>query len=371
MSFSTTDHEHMSLAIETARRARNITTPNPAVGCVIVVDDKVAAIAHTMPAGDLHAEAQALLKTDRDVMGGTAYVTLEPCCHHGKTPPCTEAIIAAGIKRVVIAQLDPNPLVAGKGVAALQVAGITVEQGLLADEAAQVNAGFLKRMQTGLPKVTIKAAMSMDGRTAMASGESKWITGASARQDVQQLRARSCAIMTGIETVLADDPSMTVRLSASELGQEGFVVRQPWRVILDTNMRTPANAKIIGEDSRSIIFHADSSGDKSALESSGANCVIVDTDSGSIDLKSVLAQLAEREINEVLVEAGATLTAALIKERLVDEIVLYIAPKLMGSKARPLFDLSTIAIMDDAIQLEFISFTQIGDDLKIRAIPKY
>lgn len=372
MTFSPSDQEYMSLAIKTARLARNITTPNPAVGCVIVVDDKVAAAAHTMPAGDLHAEAQALLKVDRDVMGGTAYVTLEPCCHHGKTPPCTEAIISAGIKRVVIAQCDPNPLVAGKGVAALRAAGIEVEEGLFADEAAQVNAGFLKRMQTGLPKVTIKAAMSMDGRTAMASGESKWITGTSAREDVQRLRARSCAILTGVETVLADDPSMTVRMSASELNQEGFVVRQPWRVVLDTNLRTPAGAKIIGQDSRCLIFHAqDKEAVMSELQNSGANCVIADKSAESIGLKSVLKVLAQREINEVLVEAGPTLTGALIKEQLVDEVILYIAPKLMGSQARPLFDLSAIANMHEAIELEFTDLTQIGDDLKIRAIPKY
>ena len=362
----------MSLAIETARYARNLTTPNPAVGCVIVVADEIVAAAHTLPAGDMHAEAQALLKADREVQGGTAYVTLEPCCHHGKTPPCTESIIAAGLKRLVVAQLHPNPLVAGKGVAALRGAGIQVDEGLLADQAAQLNAGFFKRMQSGMPKVTIKAAMSMDGRTAMASGESKWITGTSARQDVQKLRARSCAILTGIETVLADDPSMTVRMSAPELNQEGFVVRQPWRVILDTNLRTPVKAKIIGEDSRCLIFHAhDKQESSSVLQSAGADVVIANTGAKSIDLNSVLAELGEREINEVLVEAGATLTGALLKEQLVDEVVLYIAPKLMGSQARPLFDLLSIANMHEAIELEFTELEQIGDDLKIRAIPKY
>jgi len=372
VSFSTADQKYMSLAIDTARHAINITTPNPAVGCVIVVDDEVAAAAHTLPAGDLHAEAQALLKVDRDVLGGTAYVTLEPCCHHGKTPPCTEALIAAGIKRVVIAQLDPNPLVAGKGVDALRAAGIDVEQGLLADQAMEVNAGFFKRMKTGLPKVTIKAAMSMDGRTAMASGESKWITGPDARQDVQKLRARSCAILTGIDTVLTDDPSMTVRMSASELSQEGFVVRQPWRVILDTHLRTPANANIIGDDFRCLIFHAQQVQENlDTLQSSGADLVTAQNGTDSIDLKSVLTSLAEREINELLVEAGATLTGALLKQELVDEIILYIAPKLMGSQARPLFDLSSIASMQEAAELEFTDFEQIGDDLKIRAIPKY
>lgn len=362
----------MSLAIETARRAQNITTPNPAVGCVIVVNDQVVSSAHTMPAGDLHAEAQALLKCDQSVEGGTAYVTLEPCCHHGKTPPCTESLISAGITRVVIANLDPNPLVAGKGVTSLRAAGIEVEEGLLSEEAGQVSAGFFKRMKTGLPKVTVKAAMSLDGRTAMASGESKWITSEDARQDVQHLRARSCAILTGIETVLADNPSMNVRLDAQALGQEGFVVRQPWRVILDTHLRTPNEAKIISDDSKAIIFHSEASAaNASQLKSSGATCIASPQDAESMQLNTVLEKLAEREINDVLVEAGATLTGALYRAELVDEIMLYVAPKLMGNQARPLFDLPQISTMAESLQLDFSEFKSIGQDFRIKAVPRY
>lgn len=362
----------MTLAIQAASRAQNITTPNPAVGCVIVVNDQMVSTAHTMPAGDLHAEAQALLKCDQSVEGGTAYVTLEPCCHHGKTPPCTESLISAGIARVVIANLDPNPLVAGKGVASLRAAGINVEQGLLAEDAASVSAGFFKRMHTGLPKVTVKAAMSLDGRTAMASGESQWITGAEARQDVQHLRARSCAILTGIETVLADNPSMNVRLDAQTLGQEGFVVRQPWRVILDSRLRTPPDAKIISDDSKAIIFHGDASeADARQLQSTGARCIASPQDGESMQLQAVLEQLAEQEINEVLVEAGATLTGALYRAKLVDEIMLYVAPKLMGNQARPLFDLPQINTMGESLDLDFSEFTPFGNDLRIRATPRY
>lgn len=358
----------MAQAIALAKQAKCITTPNPAVGCVLVVDDRVVSAAHTMPAGGLHAEAQALLQATELLNDATAYVTLEPCCHHGKTPPCTEALISSGVTRVVVATTDPNPVVAGQGRAALEAAGIKVEMGLMTAEAEGINAGFIKRMESGKPRVTIKSAMSMDGRTAMASGESKWITGEDARRDVQQLRAESCAILTGIGTVLADDPSMNVRLSALELQQEGFVVRQPLRAIVDTNLRTPSNAKIIASDNNCIIFHHQTDqATLSALTSAGANCLRIEAGQQSLDLESVLNELGKREVNEVLVEAGPTLTGAMLQAGLVDRLVIYMAPHLMGSDARSLFELPGLTDMKQRLELQIDELRQVGADIRITA----
>ena len=253
MTFSAADKRYMGQALSLANKASNLTSPNPSVGCVIVLNDRIIGYAYTQPAGGQHAEALALRLCKELPAGATVYVTLEPCCHQGKTPPCTKELIDAEVHRVVVAVEDPNPLVAGKGIAELRDAGILVDVGLLAMESVLLNSGFFQRMQFGRPRVTIKSAMSMDGRTAMASGESKWITGSEARRDVQRLRAASCAIVTGVETVLADNPSMNVRLSSSELGQGQYPVRQPLRVILDSQLRTDSQAKIIGDGENALF----------------------------------------------------------------------------------------------------------------------
>jgi len=365
------DFGFMARAIRLARLGLYTTDPNPRVGCVLARGGDVVGEGHHRYAGEAHAERIAIAAAGERARGATAYVTLEPCCHEGKTPPCTVALLDAGVRRVVAAMADPNPLVAGKGLEALKVGGVEVEVGVLETEARGLNPGFIKRMSRGLPHVRCKLASSLDGRTAMASGESKWITSDQAQRDVQLLRARSSAILTGIGTLLADDPSMNVRLAAEDLpGMEpGEQVCQPLRVVVDSRLRTPANARMLGLPGKTLIacLEQGPSG-VMRLEAAGADVHLFPGSGGAVDLGPLLRHLARREINEVLVEAGPTLSGALLQAGLVDEIILYLAPHLMGGEARGLFRLRGLARMEDRIALEICDLRMVGPDLRITAM---
>lgn len=376
------DYKFMARAIQLAKKGQYTTHPNPRVGCVITKNNKIIGEGFHKRAGEPHAEINALsnckkIAGEESSQGATAYVTLEPCSHTGKTPPCANALIEANVSRVVIAMQDPNPQVAGQGVQHLQDAGIDVEVGVFEKLSRQLNPGFIKRMEKGLPWVRVKLAMSLDGRTAMASGESKWITGSEARQDVQKLRASADAILTGIGTVLADDPSLNVRLSASELGIKGEV-HQPKRIIIDTHLRTPLDAKLLkleGETLMVVAKRAKSTASQdeqkiSAFQAMGASFLEVEKDSsGRLPLETVLQQLAKQEINEIHVEAGATLCGSLIQQKLVDEIILYVAPVFMGSDARGLLDLPGLETMKDKIGLSIDDIRAVGNDFRLSIQP--
>jgi diaminohydroxyphosphoribosylaminopyrimidine deaminase/5-amino-6-(5-phosphoribosylamino)uracil reductase len=361
----TTDTEYMQRALRLAARGLYTTDPNPCVGCVIVNDGEIVGEGFHQRAGEPHAEILALQEAGDVAAGATAFVTLEPCSHHGRTPPCADAMVAAGIKRVVAAMQDPNPLVAGKGFERLRTSGVVVEYGLLESQALALNPGFVKRMQSGLPFVRVKLAMSLDGRTAMACGESQWITGIAARRDVQKLRARSSAVLTGINTVLHDDPSLNVRLGADELGIDGEV-RQPLRVVIDNELKMPADAKMLTLPGDTVVVTT--AGRTAALP---CEIVSLEEDNGEVSLKALMVWLAQRETNEVHVEAGAGLCGALLQLKLVDEIVVYMAPHIMGANARGLFDLPGLDRMQDRIDLEISDLRQVGKDIRITARPLY
>ncbi|PWQ94015.1 bifunctional diaminohydroxyphosphoribosylaminopyrimidine deaminase/5-amino-6-(5-phosphoribosylamino)uracil reductase RibD [Leucothrix arctica] len=379
----------MVRAIQLAKRGQYTTHPNPRVGCAIVKNGNVIAEGYHRRAGQPHAEIDALQNLSESPVGATAYVTLEPCSHTGRTPPCSDALVKAGVSEVVIAMQDPNPRVAGRGIKRLKDAGIKVTSGVLEAESRALNPGFIKRMEQGLPFVRVKMATSLDGRTALASGESKWITGESARKDVQFYRAKCDAILTGIGTVLADDPSLTVRLTAIELDIEGEV-RQPTRVILDTQLRCPPSAKILSLSGKTLIYTAVSgsavmideatnkttidkaasvTADKiSALVQAGAEVVVVEKDAnGTISLVEVLKDLANREINEVHTEAGSKLCGNLLEAGLADELLLYMAPHLLGSDAMGAFNLPNLTTMQQRINLKIQDIRAIGDDWRIIA----
>jgi diaminohydroxyphosphoribosylaminopyrimidine deaminase/5-amino-6-(5-phosphoribosylamino)uracil reductase len=361
--FSADDTSCMARALRLAEHGLMTTAPNPRVGCVLVSDGEVVGEGWHERAGQPHAEINALQQAGSRAAGATAYVTLEPCCHQGRTPPCTDALMAAGVTRVVAAMQDPNPQVAGQGLTALRNAGIDATAGLLAAAAEQLNAGFSMRMRQGRPWVRCKLAMSVDGRTAMASGESCWITGAAARADVHRLRGRSDAIMTGIGTVLADDPSLTVRIDGLA---EDF--QQPLRVILDSNLRTPAGAKLLDLPGETLIFTAAVDADNEArLTRSGIAIVTLPRQDGKLDLPAVLQHLGSLQINEVHLEAGATLCGALLQAGLVDELVIYMAPHLMGDAARGLFVLPGLEQMSERINLSISDVRAVGDDWRITA----
>ncbi|MCK5725289.1 MAG: bifunctional diaminohydroxyphosphoribosylaminopyrimidine deaminase/5-amino-6-(5-phosphoribosylamino)uracil reductase RibD [Thiotrichaceae bacterium] len=363
----------MTQAMMLARRGNYTTHPNPRVGCVLVQEGKVIAEGWHHRAGDAHAEVDALdhLSSIHLAKGATAYVTLEPCSHTGRTAPCSQALIVAGVVRVVVAMQDPNPLVAGRGLAQLREAGITVECGLLETEARELNLGFIKRMEQGLPWVSVKLAMSLDGRTAMASNESQWITGEPARKDVQFLRAKSSAILTGQGTVLADDPSLNVRLDPDELSLDGEI-RQPIRVVLDPELAIPLNAKMLTLRGETLIFCLDSVAEeaKEDLQNVGVTIIALAGDEANrLPLREVLQELARREINEIHVEAGAALCGALVSASLVDQLVIYMAPHLMGSNARGLLDLPNLEQMKDRMSLEIKEIRAIAKDWRIIAVP--
>ena len=371
MNFSIIDREMMSQALKLAAKGRFTTSPNPTVGCVIVADGKIVGQGFTRPAGGNHAEIEALeTARDTDITGATAYVSLEPCSYQGKTGPCVDALIAAGIARVVIACEDPNPQVAGSGIEKLQAAGIQVESGLLEDQARDINKGFIKRHEQGTPWVLVKMAASLDGRTAMASGQSQWITTPPARQDVQRLRAASCAIITGIGTQLMDDPSLTVRITHEDLGVEDSL-QQPLRVVVDSKLQMAATARMFEQPGPTLIATLDgeSQREKSqALIDAGAEVVFLPAIGEHIDLQALLVELAARGCNQVMVEAGAGLAGAFIAEGLLDELVCYWAPKLFGNDARPMFNLP-IRTIDAHLALSVKDMRMIGEDIRVTLYP--
>ncbi len=368
-AFSAEDYRHMAHALRLAERGLYSTHPNPRVGCVLVRDGQVVGEGWHRVAGGPHAEVLALQQAGAAARGATAYVTLEPCAHHGRTPPCADALVEAGVGRVVAASIDPNPQVAGQGLARLQTAGIETAHGLMAAQAEALNPGFMKRMRTGLPWVRVKLASSLDARTAMESGESTWITGEAARRDVQRWRGRAEAVLTGIGTVLADDPQLNLRLDAAALGSAD-PVPQPLRVVVDTWLQMPATARMLSLPGPVLVVTTlDDPLRREALEATGAEVQLVGSEAGHASLRETLAELGRREVNEVHVEAGPTLAGALLAEGLVDELLLYQAAHLMGPTARPLLQLQGIERMDQRIPLQILDRRVVGEDLRILARP--
>ncbi|KAA3646070.1 MAG: bifunctional diaminohydroxyphosphoribosylaminopyrimidine deaminase/5-amino-6-(5-phosphoribosylamino)uracil reductase RibD [Proteobacteria bacterium] len=370
MNHKREDLKYMEKAFELAEQGLFTTGENPRVGCVLVKDDTIIGEGFHLRPGEAHAEVHAINEAGEQARGSTAYVTLEPCCHHGKTPPCSQALIAAGVARVVVANTDPNALVGGQGLQQLKDAGIDVTTGVLAELGADLNAGFFKRMREKLPLVRCKLAQSLDGRTAMASGESYWITGEAARRDVQYWRARSGAIITGVETVIQDDCRLTVRPEAlpekDHNKPQFFSEQQPLRVIIDSQLRTPLNATILQQQPVLLVCAQASEEQKSAFREIGCDVKPMPGLNQRVDLATVLHYLAEQGINEVLVEAGATLAGAFVEAKLVDELVIYTAPVLMGSSGRPLLDFH-IDKMADRLHIHTISMQAFGQDWRLRA----
>ncbi len=364
-AFTTEERRYMARALQLAEQGQWTTRPNPRVGCVLVRDGHVVGEGYHERAGEPHAEVHALRQAGELARGATAYVTLEPCSHHGRTPPCAEALVEAGVARVVVAMEDPNPQVAGRGLARLQEAGIGARSGLLAAEAEALNPGYARRMRGGLPWVRLKLAASLDGRTAMASGESKWITGPAARADVHRLRARSCAVVTGIGTVVADDPQLTVRNVA-----QADRIPPPLRVVLDSELRTPPTAALLQDGGPVLIYTASRDQARAwALLERGARVETL-VRAGQLPLRRVLELLAGSQINEVLVECGATLAGAFLAEGLVDELWLYQAMHLMGDAARPLVRLPDVTQMRQRHALALADQRMLGDDLRLILKPK-
>lgn len=365
----------MAYALQLARRGFYTTQPNPRVGCVLVREGRSVGEGWHRFAGQPHAERLALNQAGEAARGATAYITLEPCAHHGRTPPCADALVAAGVARVVAAMRDPNPLVAGAGLERLRAAGLSVEVGLLEEQARALNPGFVARMEQRRPFVRLKLASSLDGRTAMASGESRWITSAEARRDVHRYRAASSAVLSGVNTVLADDPSLDVRLPLAELAgvQPGDDLPRPLRVVLDSGLRLVPTARLLTLPGEVLVLHQHGSADAAAgLRRRGARVQQVPGSADSparVDLTSVLSLLAQREVNELWIECGPTLAGAWLQAGLVDELVLYIAPHLMGDAARPLMTLPGLERMADRVGLDFLDVRHIGPDLRIIARP--
>lgn len=370
--FSPQDTAFMQLALDLAKQGEFTTTPNPSVGCVLVKDGEVVGKGFHAKAGEPHAEVMALREAGENARGATAYVTLEPCSHFGRTPPCAKGLVEAGVSKVIAAMCDPNPQVAGKGLQILSDAGIESAVGLLEENAEQLNKGFLKRMRTGKPFVQLKLAMSIDGKTAMASGESKWITGAQARADVQQYRAKASAILSTSQTVLADDPSLNVRWEElpsdvkADYPQEKL--RQPVRVILDSSHKVRSDFKVFSTESPVWLVGEDDyplTGFPVFTE-----YLQLDRNQGETRLQALMTELGKRQINTLWVEAGATLAGALIAENLVDELIIYMAPKLLGDQARDLCHLPNLTQLADAPLWQLQSCEPVGDDLKLIYIRK-
>ncbi len=363
--FTSGDVTHMTRALELAERGRFTARPNPVVGCVVVRDGETIGEGWHVRAGEGHAEVNALADAG-NARGATVYVTLEPCTHHGRTPPCTDALIKAKVGEVVVGALDPSDVVDGAGIAGLKAAGIDVRQGLLADEAAAQNRGFISRVKRQRPWVTLKVAASLDGAAAMKNGESQWITSKDSRVDVQRLRAASGAIVTGIGTVLADDPSLTVRDDSIPSD-----VPQPIRAIVDSALRTPAAARMLSLEGDTVVYCVDD-GEREELEAAGAIVVRVErSGDGRVVLTDVLRDLAvNRNVNDILVEAGPELAGSMIEAELVDELVIYQAPHIMGSETRPMFSTPALTALAERIELEIADVTRIGPDMKIIARPR-
>lgn len=359
MQVTSQDIEWMTRALRLAARGLYTTTPNPRVGCVIVNNGQVVGEGAHLKAGEPHAEVHALRAAGEQARGATAYVTLEPCSHFGRTPPCADALVNAGVSRVVVAMQDPNPLVAGNGIARLQAQGIAVTVGVCETQARALNPGFIQRMTQQRPYVRLKVAASLDGRTALANGHSQWITSAAARKDVHHWRAQSCAIVTGIASILQDDSSLTVR--------DVNTLRQPLRVIVDSQLRIPIDAKVL-QDGNALVAYAQ--GDAAKLEMlqvMGVRTLQAPNAQGQVDLAALMQALTALPCNEVLIEAGATLNGAFMQSGLVDELLLYYAPKLMGHSARGMFALPALAQMSDVRDLNILDVRQFGQDIRIQA----
>ena len=357
-AFSAADHVHMARALQLAARGLFTTSPNPRVGCVIVKDGRVVGEGWHQRAGTPHAEIHALQAAGESARGATVYVTLEPCSHHGRTPPCAEALVRAGVGRVVAAMGDPNPLVGGGGIAMLTLAGIEAEVGLMEAEARALNPGFISRMTRGRPWVRLKTASTLDGKTALANGVSQWITGEAARADVQHWRARACAILTGSGTLIADNPRMNVR--------DLDIGRQPLRVVVDSQLRTPPDAAILPA---LVACHMAPANARAALERAGAEVVELPGSEDRVDLAALLTLLAQRGVNELHVEAGAGLNGALLAAGLVDEWIAYLAPIAVGDDARGLFAHPPLATLADAARFRLADLRQIGGDLRLTLLP--
>ena len=362
MIFSPDDHKHMARALELARRGLYTTTPNPRVGCVIVSDgtvvSEVVGEGWHERAGEPHAEVLALRAAGGRARGATLYVTLEPCAHQGRTAPCCEALIAAGVARVVAAMEDPNPLVAGKGFAMLRTANIAIDSGLMADEATALNIGFISRMMRGRPWVRLKIAASLDGKTALLNGRSQWITGAQARRDGHAWRAQACAILTGIGTVKNDNPQLTVRDVPTS--------RQPVRVVVDSRLETPLDAKVLGKGTL-IAAAANLVKRMQALEAKGAEIIVLPDAAGKVDLADLVLDLGRRGFNEVHVEAGYKLNGSLLNEGLVDELLIYLAPSVLGDAAQGMFQLPELKALSEQRKLNIVDVRQIGPDIRVLA----
>jgi diaminohydroxyphosphoribosylaminopyrimidine deaminase/5-amino-6-(5-phosphoribosylamino)uracil reductase len=362
--FSEADIRHMQRALELAELGRYSSHPNPRVGCVIAHGEQIVGEGSHLVAGQAHAEVNALNMAGERARGATVYVTLEPHCFHGKTPPCTDALIRAAVKRVICGALDPNPQVHGEGIRRLQGAGIEVRSGLLEKRASELNAGFEKRMRTGIPRVIVKLAASLDGRTALASGASRWITGEEARADVQRLRAECSAVLTGVNTVLADDPQLNVRDPSIDLRG-----RRPLKVIVDSKLRTPAQARILAQGATLIATACATEAHE--LQATGAELYTAAADDGGrVDLRALLVELGRRQCNDVLIEAGPTLAGRFIEQKLADLLIVYTAPIVLGDAARPLLHLPALERMDDALQFSLKQALPLGRDLKLIYVPQ-
>lgn len=371
--FTVSDQQYMTRALQLARQALYTTHPNPRVGCVLVRDGVVVGEGFHARAGEPHAERHALAAAGQRARGATAYVTLEPCSHTGRTGPCADALIEAGVARVIAAMEDPNPQVAGQGMQRLAAAGIDTATGLQEAAARELNAGFISRMTRQRPYVRIKLAASVDGRTAMASGESQWITGPAAREDVQRLRAASSAVIAGVGTVLADSPSYTVRPEQwTQAAYPSDIVRQPLRVILDSSLRTPPTVPVVTAQGECVVMTQAgnlASAQSAALQRAGATLCALPKRGGGLCLEALLAELNRRECNEVLVECGATLAGEFVREGLFDELVVYMAPTLLGSSARPLVGLPDLARMSEKVALQWQDVRMVGNDLRLTLTP--
>lgn len=375
MIASTLPETWMARALKLAERGRYTTDPNPRVGCVLVKDERVVGEGWHERAGEPHAEVHALRAAGEAARGATAYVTLEPCSHHGRTGPCARALVEAGVARVVVAMQDPNPQVAGRGITLLRDAGLEVTVGVLEDEALALNPGFVMRMSHGRPFVRLKMAMSLDGRTAMRSGESQWITGPQARREVQRLRARASAILTGVESIIFDNARLTVRAEQLALPDgETIAARQPLRVVVDSRLRLPLAAACLREPGRTLVatLAEHDPERRERLEEAGAEVVTMPAGAdGRVELDTLLQHLAETEqANEVLLETGATLAGAMLEANLIDEMQLFVAPTLLGGEARPLFALPGLSLMAQQKGLEILDIRAVGQDWRITARPR-
>ncbi len=357
--FTPADREFMARALGLAERGLFTTTPNPRVGCVMVRDGEVVGEGFHERAGEPHAEARALAAAGRRAAGATVYVTLEPCSHHGRTPPCADALIAARVRRVVAAMRDPNPKVAGEGFARLRSAGVEVASGLLEDEARELNVGFVSRLARARPWIRLKVAATLDGRTAAANRQSQWITGEASRRDGHRWRARACAVLTGIGTVKDDDPRLTVR--------EVATTRQPLKVLVDSRLELPLDARILEGGNLLVAAGVADRGRIAALRAKGAEVVVLPNAAGKVELAELMRELARRELNEIHVEAGVKLNGSLVAAGVVDELLIYLAPGLLGDGGSGMFNLPSIQRLDQRLDLRLLDVERLGDDVRIRA----